>query len=191
MVYKVYMEFGIYGSHCAARMSWLVNSLLCFLRLFGKGLQFCNRQARERSWEKSFTEKVFFHFWRVAVWWFLYWQGVSISMVFIGCPKKNKMVENRSGSLPEVLDVTALRELVTGNLEKLDRNSGRGKSMYHIFHLLMESHFLASKKIEAHLLTTFPFVQPSQGLVWKLSIFHSEYSNPAKKTLSCKLLGRQ
>ena len=58
------------------------------------------------------------------------------------------MVENRSGSLPEVLDVTALRELVTGNLEKLDRNSGRGKSMYHIFHLLMVSYFLASKKSE-------------------------------------------
>ena len=67
------------------------------------------------------------------------------------------MVENRSGSLPEVLDVTALRELVTGNLEKLDRNSGRGKSMYHIFHLLMDSYFLASNKIEAHLLTTFTF----------------------------------
>ena len=48
--------------------------------------------------------------------------------------KNNNVVENRSGSLPEVLDVTALRELVTGNLEKLDRNSGRGKSMYHIFH---------------------------------------------------------
>ena len=80
--------------------------------------------------------------------------------------KNNNVVENRSGSLPEVLDVTALRELVTGNLEKLDRNSGRGKSMYHIFHLLMESHFSATKKIEAHLLTTFPFVQPSLGLVW-------------------------
>ena len=40
----------------------------------------------------------------------------------------------------------------------------------------MDSYFLASKKIEAHLLT---------------SIFHSEYSNPAKKTPSCKLLGRQ
>ena len=62
--------------------------------------------------------------------------------------KNNIMVENRSGSLPEVLDVTALRELVTGNLEKLDRNSGRGKSMYHIFHLLMDSYFLASKKSE-------------------------------------------
>ena len=48
--------------------------------------------------------------------------------------------------------------------------------MYHIFYLLMDSYFLASKKIEAHLLT---------------SIFHSEYSNPAKKTPSCKLLGRQ
>ena len=35
--------------------------------------------------------------------------------------KNNNVVENRSGSLPEVLDVTALRELVTGNLEKLDR----------------------------------------------------------------------
>ena len=53
--------------------------------------------------------------------------------------KNNNVVENRSGSLPEVLDVTALRELVTGNLEKLDRNSGRGKSMYHIFHLLIWS----------------------------------------------------
>ena len=62
--------------------------------------------------------------------------------------KNNNVVENRSGSLPEVLDVTALRELVTGNLEKLDRNSGRGKSMYHIFHLLMDSYFLASKKSE-------------------------------------------
>ena len=82
-------------------------------------------------------------------------------MVFIGCPSKNNnVVENRSGSLPEVLDVTALRELVTGNLEKLDRNSGRGKSMYHIFHLLMDSYFLDSKKIEAHFPTTFTFCPP-------------------------------
>ena len=60
--------------------------------------------------------------------------------------KNNNVVENRSGSLPEVLDVTALRELVTGNLEKLDRNSGRGKSMYHIFHLLMDSFFWLPKR---------------------------------------------
>ena len=76
------------------------------------------------------------------------------------------MVENRSGSLPEVLDVTALRELATGNLEKLDRNSGRGKSMYHIFHLSMDSYFLASKKIEAHLLTTFTFCPTN--IAWDL-----------------------
>ena len=87
--------------------------------------------------------------------------------------KNNNVVENRSGSLPEVLDVTALRELVTGNLEKLDRPWKVDVSYFLSFNGLL---FFAFKKIEAHLLT---------------SIFHSEYSNPAKKTPSCKLLGRQ
>ena len=78
--------------------------------------------------------------------------------------KNDNVVENRSGSLPEVLDVTALRELVTGNLEKLDRNSGRGKSMYHIFHLLMDSYFLASERSKLIYSPLLPFVQPSLGL---------------------------
>ena len=64
------------------------------------------------------------------------------------------MVENRSGSLPEVLDVTALRELVTGNLEKLDRNSKVDVSYFPSFNGLL---FFGFRKIEAHLLTTFTF----------------------------------
>lgn len=98
---------------------------------------------------------------------------VSLWFSLVVLQKNNKVVENRSGSLPEVLDVTALRELVTGNLEKLDRPWKVDVSYFLSFNGLL---FFGFKKIEAHLLT---------------SIFHSEYSNPAKKTPSCKLLGRQ